>query len=436
MEKIIKPIFKIAGDVSVPGDKSISHRALMFGSICNGEVSIANLSIAEDCQSTLNCLRALGVQIKNRSHDTLMIKGKGLFGFEEPTHLLDAGNSGTTIRLLSGLLAGQSFYSVITGDTSLRSRPMKRIIDPLRLMGASIFGRCGDTKPPLTIIGKTLKPIEYTLPVPSAQVKSAILMAGLYTDGKTTVIENAGSRDHTERLMAYLGAKIENGSGAITIARGELAAKDIHIPGDISSAIYFIVAAILSRNSRLHVIDVGLNPTRMGAIDILQEMGADITITEKGLRCGELYGDIRACSSELHGINIAPRMIPSLIDEVPILSLCATQASGTTSIEGAGELRFKESDRLKSAANGLNRLGADLTETKDGLIVKGPTPLSGSRVNSNLDHRLAMTFAIAGLIARNETIIENPECIAISFPNFFEKLQSLIGDTDGAISNA
>lgn len=436
MEKIIKPVSRITGDVTVPGDKSISHRALMLGSISNGEVSITNLSTAEDCQSTLNCLRALGVQIESRSPDTLMVKGRGLFGFKEPHLILDAGNSGTTIRLLSGLLAGQSFYSMITGDNSLRSRPMKRIIDPLRQMGASIFARQGDTKPPVTIIGKTLKPIEYALPVPSAQVKSAVLMAGLYARGSTTVIENIGSRDHTERLMAYLGVKITNGSGALTIENGELSAKDIHIPGDISSAIFFIVAAILSDNSRVHVVDIGLNPTRMGAINILREMGADITVIEKGIRCGESYGDITACSSELRGIKIPSRIIPSLIDEIPILALAATQASGITSIEGAGELRFKESDRLKSIAAGLNLMGADLTETKDGLTIKGPTLLSGSRVNSNHDHRLAMTFAIAGLIARDKTIVENPECIAISFPDFFEILQSIIEDKDGAISNA
>ncbi len=421
--------------MSVPGDKSISHRALMLGSICSGEVMITNLSSAEDCRSTLNCLRNLGVEIESLSPNNFMIRGRGLYGFTEPDKALDAGNSGTTIRLLCGLLAGQSFYSVISGDGSLHSRPMKRIIDPLRQMGASIFGRCGDTKPPLTVMGSKLNPIAYTLPVPSAQVKSAILMAGLYAGGETTVIENIPSRDHTERLMSYLDARIESDSGSIRISNGALTAREIQVPGDISSALYFIVAALLLENSRIRINDVGLNPTRIGAIDILQEMGADITVIEKGIRCGEPYGDIKASSSELHGMRISPKLIPSLIDEIPILALAATQASGTTIIEGAGELRFKESDRLRTTANGLSMLGADVTESTDGLTITGTTPLSGAMVDSDQDHRLAMTFTIAGLIAKGETIIRDSECIAISFPDFFDKLKVLVGNTDGEFIN-
>jgi len=428
MDKIITAAREINGETTVPGDKSISHRALMLGAICNGEVMVSGLSSAEDCQSTLLCLQSLGIEFDFNASDSLVIKGKGLSGLAESKNILDARNSGTTARLMTGLLAGRSIYSVITGDESLRNRPMKRVIDPLKQMGASISGRSNNTMLPIAITGTNLHAIEYVLPMPSAQVKSAILLAGLHAAGKTTVIEKLPSRDHTERLLTYLGAKIESDSGVTSIEISELSAKEIYIPGDISSAVYFIAAAVISKNSRLRINNVGLNPTRMGAIDIMQEMGANIEVIEKGIRCGEPYGDIKAASSELKGIRIAPKFIPSLIDEIPILALAATQASGTTTIEGAGELRFKESDRLKTTADLLNTLGANLHETGDGLVINGKTPLTGSKINSYMDHRLAMTGAIAGIIAKNETTIENCECIAISFPDFFEKLKTLSGN--------
>jgi 3-phosphoshikimate 1-carboxyvinyltransferase len=429
MDKTIRPVSGMQGKVEVPGDKSISHRALILGAMTEGELSISNLSAAEDCVSTVRCLRDLGIEIEKQNRAHSLVKGQGLFGFSEPSSVLDARNSGTTIRLLCGLLAGQSFYSVITGDHSLRNRPMKRVIGPLRRMGARVFARNGDTKPPLTIVGNRLDPIEYTLPVASAQVKSAILIAGLFCQGETKVIEKTPTRDHTERMLRHLGAETETSQDAV-IVRGKraLTAKDILVPGDISSATYFILAAILLQDSWVKIENVGTNPTRMGFIEVLKEMGADITVSSMRIENEEPVGRIEARSSELKAIEVTPDMIPSMVDEIPALALAATQAKGKTVIRGAGELRFKESDRLKSTATQLGKLGAKVKEKEDGLEIKGPTKLAGTTCETYGDHRLVMTLSVAGLLAKGASIIKGAEAATVSFPDFFERLTLLTGE--------
>jgi len=425
MDKIITRVSTLKGCIEVSGDKSISHRALILGAMCSGDVTIANLSTGADCVSTAECLKLLGVEIKTSDKQTI-VKGRGLHGFCEPDDILNAGNSGTTMRLLSGLLAGQPFYSVLTGDNSLRTRPMERIIKPLKLMGAHILAR-DNNFPPLTITGQSLHGIEYQMPIASAQVKSAILIAGLYCEKETSVIEKFRSRDHTEKMLKHFGCKIKFSDNEIILNGGQPEAQDIWVPGDISSAVFFIVASLLTPDSKIEISNVGLNETRVGFLKVLQKMGANITIKLTGIRNEEPYGIIKAGSSKLKAIEIGPETIPSMVDEIPLLALAATQADGTTIIRGARELRFKESDRLNGIATQLNRLGAVVTEKPDGLQIAGPTPLKGTTVDSFDDHRLAMTLAIAGLTADNETIIKNAESVAISFPEFFDKLNGLHG---------
>ncbi len=425
MDKLIKPVSSLKGTIEVPGDKSISHRALIFGAMCDGDISIRNLSTAADCISTANCLRALGIEIIHKSDKETIVKGKGLRGFREPENILDAGNSGTTMRLLSGLLAGQPFYSILTGDDSLRDRPMGRIIDPLRLMGANINARENDRLPPITIIGGKLNNISYRMPIASAQVKSAIMIGGLYCEGETVIIEKFQSRDHTERMLKYLGRDISISDGRIILPGGALNANDIIVPGDISSAVFFIVAALLTGKSEIEIQNVGLNETRTGFLHALEKMGADIKIESAGVNNEEPFGNIPVKSTNLKSIEVSAENIPSMVDEIPLLALAATQAQGTTIITGAQELRFKESDRLSGIASQLNRLGAKVIEQPDGLIIEGPTPLVGNTVDSFGDHRLAMALSIAGLIAEGETIINNAESVSISFPEFFKKLNQL-----------
>ncbi len=432
MDEKIRPASRIRGRIQVPGDKSISHRALMLGSMAEGEVSVSNLSTAADCASTGTCLRDLGIEIERQDRTKVLVKGRGAFGFQEPSGVLDAQNSGTTIRLLCGLLAGQNFYSVITGDGSLRRRPMGRVIEPLSRMGARIFARDGSTKPPITILGSELEPIEYTLPVASAQVKSAILFAGLLCHGETMVREKLPTRDHTERMLKYLGADIEMSSGEIILRGGtKLLAKDIFVPADVSSAAYFILAAVLTGDSRLVVEDVGLNPERMGFINTLKNMGAEIKVEDVREKNGEPLGSIEGHSSELRAIEVSPEMIPSMVDEIPALALAGTQAMGRTIIRGAGELRFKESDRLRSIAIQLKKLGAKVTEKEDGLEIEGPTKLAGTVCETYGDHRLVMTLAVAGLIARGTTTLRDAEVAGVSFPDFFERLAQLTGEEYG-----
>ena len=422
MDRIIHPGRKISGVVEVPGDKSITHRALIFGSLCEGEVLIENLSTADDCAATRDCLRALGVEMASAGTD-LIIKGKGLMGLREPKDILDARNSGTTIRLLAGLAAGQSFYTILTGDDSLKSRPMKRVIDPLRQMGAVILARKGDSLAPITISGRKLNSINLTLPVASAQVKTAILIASLYSNGTSTIVELIPTRDHSERMLRYLGAELTVSGNTISLRSSSLKAMPILVPGDISSAMYFIVAGLLLPESHLEIRNIGLNRTRMGAVDVLTEMGADIEILERGINNDEPFGDINVRSTLLKGITIAREQIPSLIDEIPILALAATQAEGKTVISGAEELRVKESDRLHGVASQLNKMGADITEVPDGLHINGNTVLRGATVETFGDHRLEMTMAIAGLIASGETTIKDANAARVSFPEFYEILK-------------
>ena len=428
MEKIINPVKKINGTIEIPGDKSISHRALILGSMCEGIVNITNLSTGDDCNSTIACLKKLGVKI---SRDGITsIEGKGLSGFQEPADILDAQNSGTTIRLLVGLLAGQPFYTVLTGDDSLKRRPMNRVVSPLIDMGAKICGRDNNRVPPLTIIGGNLQAISYDMPIASAQVKSAILIAGMYGKGTTRIIEKHPTRDHTEKILKFLGASMDISQNTIEIASGKLTPRDIIVPGDISSAIFFIVATLLLPSSHLIIRKVGLNKTRLGALDVLCSMGASLETIKKSINNEEPCGDIIASSSKLKPLIIDEYIMPSLIDEIPILSLAATQAEGTSIISGASELRVKESDRLKAIASQLKLMGADIEEKADGLIIHGPTPLSGAGVDSFNDHRIAMMLAIAGLIADGPTTIKNADSVIISFPEFYD----LLGDITRGIT--
>jgi len=425
MDTTFKSINRLSGTIEVPGDKSISHRALIFTSMADGESRIENLSTAADCMSTISCLKALGIKMKRQADSTFIVEGKRRFGFRKPSDVLDAGNSGTTIRLISGLLAGQSFDSVITGDSSLRKRPMKRIINPLLCMGAGISAHDNNTLPPIKITGKKLKPISYTMPVASAQVKTALMISGLLCDGTTTIIEKYQSRDHTERMFKHLGANISGTFPEIKIKGGEFSSADIIIPGDISSAIFFVIASLLVKDSEITIRNVGLNPTRIGCLNVLQRMGASLTITQKNIRNEEPIGTITSSSSNLNAISISEEDIPSVVDEIPILALAATQAEGKTVISGAEELRIKESDRLKAVTDGLKRLGASIIEKPDGLEIEGPTKLYGAEVESFGDHRLAMTLAIAGLIAEGNTTIKKFDAVDISFPEFTEKLNML-----------
>lgn len=429
MDEKIGGISRLRGALEVPGDKSVSHRALLLGAMARGTSRITNLSPGRDCASSVGCLRDLGVAIKKKGPREFTVEGRGMSGFEEPAAMLNAENSGTTMRLLCGLLAGQPFYSVITGDDSLRTRPMGRVIEPLRQMGARLFAREGNRKAPITIVGSPLRPIDYTMPVASAQVKSAILIAGLFCNGETTVREKVRSRDHTERMLRHLGADITVAGGTAALKGGrELGSGSIFVPGDISSAAYLILAATLVEDSCLEIPNVGLNPTRLGLVEALMRMGAEISTGNLRTENEEPVGTIEVRSSALRAIEVTPETIPSMVDEVPLLALAATQAAGKTSIRGAGELRFKESDRLKNIATELNRLGARVRELEDGLEIEGPTELRGATCQTYGDHRLALALGVAGLIAGGETVIRGAEVVDISFPGFFQQLGKLCGD--------
>ena len=412
----------LSGRVEVPGDKSISHRALLLGALAEGTTRIRNFLPAADCMATLACVRALAVEVERLSETELMVQGRGLRGLVEPKDVLDCAGSGTTMRLLAGILAGQPFYSVLTGNEQLRRRPMGRIAEPLRQMGATVLGRDDGRLPPLTILGGNLHGIEYKLPVASAQVKSAILLAGLYADGPTVIHEPVPARDHTERMLAAMGANIQYPISNITgiTLRGdtELSSLDIVVPGDISSAAYFIAAACLAPGSEVAVIGVGVNLTRTGFLDALRGMGADIVVENQREVSGEPIADIVVRAGDLRGIEVRGDQVPRMIDEFPILAVAATQAQGTTVVSEAAELRVKETDRIANIAVELRELGARIEERPDGFVVEGPTPLVGTQVNGHGDHRLTMSLAIAGLVAEGETAIEGAECIADSFPGF------------------
>jgi 3-phosphoshikimate 1-carboxyvinyltransferase len=428
MKIVLNKCLSPRGEIKVNGDKSITHRGLIISSIAEGQTLLRGYSKGNDCMSTRKNLKGLGIEIRE-SESTILIQGKGLGGLTEPEHVLDCENSGTTMRLLAGLLSGQDFFSVLTGDNSLRKRPMDRIIKPLQNMGAEIRARKKDMFAPLSIKGGNLTAINYKLPVASAQVKSAILFAGLYANGETTVEEPYPTRDHTERMLILFGSKIEKSGNKITLKeKNNLTPHKLSIPGDISSASYFIVLTSISQNGELFLKDVGINPTRTGILDILEMMGADISIMNKRDVSNEPIADILVKSGKLKGIDISGEIIPRIIDELPIIAVAATQAKGTTLVKNAAELRVKETDRIKAIVENLKKMGAQIEEQRDGFIVEGPKNLKGTLCNSYGDHRIAMSLAIAGLIADGATIIEGAEYIKISFPEFTTLLKMVCGE--------
>ena len=427
MKKIIKAKKAFNSVITVPGDKSISHRAVMFGSLAIGDTVIKGFLNGDDCLSTVGCFKNMGIDIE-MDEEKVVVHGKGLHGLSQPSATLDVGNSGTTLRLMSGILSAQNFVSHVTGDASIQKRPMDRVAKPLSLMGADIKSTSPDKiLAPVTITGKALKGIEYTLPVASAQVKSAILLAGLYAEGETVVIEPEATRDHTEIMLNFMGADIKkDGNRIVCRPVKELYAKEITVPGDISSAAYFMVAAAASENACITIRNVGINPTRTGIITALEAMGADITISNEKLLNGEPVGDITVRSSKLKATVIEGDIIPKLIDEIPVLAVAAAMAEGTTVIKDAQELKVKESNRIKTTAEELSKFGVDIAETDDGLIINGPTLMEGgATINTYNDHRIAMSAAIAALLADGETVIDGSECVDISFPGFYNLLEEL-----------
>lgn len=418
---------KLRGKITVPADKSISHRAMLLSSLAEGKTNIENFLEAGDCLSTVSCLKKLGANIKRIKPGQWQVHGKGKHGFREPLQLLDAGNSGTTARILSGILAGCDFTSILTGDESLCARPMKRVTKPLRKMGAEFYGRDDAGRLPILIAGKKhLKPVTHSLDVASAQVKSALLLAGLFADGVSFVKEPAQSRDHTERMLKGFGVRVQNKNGTIAISGDEkLRGTTLKIPGDISSAAFFIAAALLCEKSELHIKNITLNPTRTGILSVLKRMGANIKTINTAQQCNEPAGDIFVETSRLKGCRILSHEIPSLIDEIPILCVLATQAHGTTVIRNAKELRVKETDRIKSMTSQLKKMGAEISELEDGMVIHGPAALHGTDVESFGDHRTAMSLCIAGLAADGETTVHDTRCISISFPSFEKTLSGL-----------
>jgi 3-phosphoshikimate 1-carboxyvinyltransferase len=418
----------LRGRVGVPGDKSISHRALMLGAIARGTSRVENFLPAADCRATLGTVRALGIDIEELAPTTLAVHGHGLGGLQEPDDVLDCVRSGTTLRLLAGLLAGQSFLSVLSGDAQLRRRPMGRVTEPLRRMGATVLGREGGRQPPLAIQGGNLFGIEYTLPVASAQVKSALLLAGLYADSPTTLHVPGPARDHTERMLLAMGAELEASNGDVEIRPGiELWPLNVVVPGDFSSAAFLIAGASMLPGSEISIEGVGVNPTRTGLLDVLQEMGADVVLHNERMASGEPVADLDVCTSELRGIEVGGDTVVRMIDEFPVLAVLAAQAEGETIVRDAGELRVKETDRIATTAGELRRLGAEIEPRPDGFVVHGPTALVGCAVHSHGDHRLAMALVVAGLIAAGETLVQDVDCIADSFPGFIPTVARLGG---------
>ena len=400
----------------------------MFGSLARGTTRVTHFLQGADCLSTISCFRKLGIEIENTPEE-ILIHGKGLHGLSAPTEILDVGNSGTTTRLISGILAAQNFPATLTGDASICKRPMKRIITPLSMMGAKITSKNGNDCAPLLIEGTKLTGIHYNSPVASAQVKSAILLAGLYADGPTSVTEPFLSRNHTELMLRAFGADVKSkGNTAYICPDPSLEALEINVPGDISSAAYFIAAGLLVPNSELLIKNVGINPTRDGIIKVALEMGGNITILNERTDGGELTADLLVKSSSLHGITIEGEIIPTLIDEIPVIAVMAAAAEGKTMIKDAAELKVKESDRIAIVTENLLHMGCDITPTDDGMIILGGKPLHGGELNSYLDHRIAMSFAVAALIAEGETHMKDAECVNISYPTFYEDLRNLISN--------
>lgn len=431
MDYRVLPVRALQGSIDPPGDKSISHRAIIFNSIAYGASSIENYLDGADTLATVECLKALGVQIRfGRTHPgetglRLTVDARGLEDLVEARGVLDAKNSGTTMRLLAGLLASLPFSTVLSGDCSLNKRPMDRVIKPLREMGAGISGHDNTSFAPLTINGGLLHGIEYKMPVASAQVKSALLLAGLSADGPTVLHQPSATRDHTERMLKAMGAAISSDGNTVSINPGPLSALDIHVPGDVSSAAPWLVAASIHPHARICLRRVGVNPTRIGVIKVLQAMGARISVGNREEKVGEPVADITVESSHLQAIDIGGDIIPNLIDEIPLLALAATQAVGETVIRDAAELRVKESDRIHKTVQELNLLGADIEERSDGMVVRGPVSLTGGQCNSHGDHRLAMTLGVAGLLAQTDTFVKDAGCVDVSYPGFWKDMAGL-----------
>lgn len=433
----------LQGRVRVPGDKSISHRALLLGAIAEGTSRVENLLVGADCCATLGVIGALGIEVEQLAPTTVIVHGRGLRGLREPEDVLDCGRSGTTMRLLAGIMAGQPFLSVLGGDAQLRRRPMGRVAEPLRTMGAVVLGRDRGRFPPLVLQGPlsirgqghALRGIDYSLPVASAQVKSALLLAGLYADGPTTLHVPGPARDHTERMLLAMGGGLhiggeegETGKQRVQLEPGlPLQAIDVMVPGDLSSAAFLVIAALLVPGSEVFLEGVGVNPTRSGLLEVLKAMNADMTMHNERLVGGEAVADLTVRVSELRGIDVVGDLVVRMIDEFPILAVAATQAQGQTLVRDAGELRVKETDRIVTTVQELRRLGAQIEARPDGFLVQGPTPLHGAPVGSHGDHRLAMALAVAGLIASGDTTIEDVDCITDSFPGFEAALVDLGG---------
>lgn len=431
----------LKGSVTVPGDKSISHRAVMFGALAKGTTEVTNFLQGADCLSTIRCFRRLGIEITNDvSSDSVTICGKGLHGLKEPKDILDVGNSGTTMRLISGILSGQPFPVTLNGDETIQKRPMGRIMTPLTMMGADILSMNNNGCAPLMINSThcsqeyssiprkagLLKGIHYASPVASAQIKSCVLLAGMYADGETSVTEPSLSRNHTELMLTEFGAKITSVGNTATIwPEPDLQGHKINVPGDISSAAYFIAAGLIVPNSEIIIRNVGINPTRDGILRVCRQMGADITLENVIDHGGEPVADLIVRHSNLTGTEIGGEIIPTLIDEIPVIAILACMAKGRTVIRDASELKVKESNRIDVMVTNLQKMGADITATADGMIINGGKPLHGAIVESKMDHRIAMSFAVASMIAEGETEIRDAECVDISYPNFYSDLSHL-----------
>ncbi len=429
MKITIKKHNNLQGELLIPGDKSISHRSIILGSLATGKSNISGFLESEDCLNTKKAFQKMGIEIKKIKPKEYIIEGQGIHGLKEPVDIINCGNSGTCMRIITGLLASQQFYSVLTGDNSLRSRPMGRIINPLEKMGAKIWSRKNQLAP-LSIKGSKLKAIDYKLPVASAQVKSSLLIAGLFARGNMTITEPGPSRDHTERMLLNAGISLQKKGKTIKLINNEnhiLKPLNINIPGDISSAAYFMAAALITKNSELLIKNTGINPTRSGLLDVIKKMGGNIQLYNKKETCGEPVADILVKSSNLKGTEIKGELIPKLIDEIPIIAVLAARAEGKTIIKDAEELRVKETDRIKAMVNELSKIGIDIKEQKDGMIINGKDQFAGgATIKSYGDHRIAMSMAIAGLCCQQEITITNCECIDTSFPEFLNRLKELL----------
>jgi 3-phosphoshikimate 1-carboxyvinyltransferase len=434
----VRPAPRLSGSTHVPGDKSISHRAALLGALADGTTEIHGYLEAEDCLRTITAVQALGAEVTRKAPGHYRINGAGRHGLREATDVVDCGNSGTSARLLVGVLAGQPFWTMLTGDESLRTRPMARVAEPLRRMGAAVVGRAGGSKLPLAVKGtRPLRAITHDSPVASAQVKSAVLLAGLYADGPVSVNEPAPSRDHSERMLRQFGAQLVTGERSVTLMPSDLHASTVWVPGDISSTAFLLVAAALLGDPGVTIQGVGVNPTRTGVLDVLEAMSARLKIDRTpDTDAAEPAADIRASVSELRATSIGGALIPRLIDEIPVLAVAAACARGATTIGDAAELRVKESDRIAALGRELGKMGIEVRERPDGMTIKGPQRFHGARVTSGGDHRIAMALAVAGLVADGETVIEDVGCVATSFPQFAATLNALAGSGAVAVEDS